>query len=136
MSVTPATALAVVKTVKTLVLTWSASTTPGATHTVYRSKGACGAFVAVATGLSTSYTDANVLNGEVYAYYVVATLNAAASTPSATVRLQFVGAPDQYVTPLVQGRPPVSVYAGVVAAGCGESERILKLKGRASLCGK
>jgi hypothetical protein len=144
MSVNPATALVVTPIVKALRLSWTNSTTAGATHTVYRSRGACGAYVAVASDILTPYTDYNVTNGEVYAYYVVATLGATTSAATAVVSQTFVGPADSSSATLTSQdaltdrKGAVAVYtndAGI-PAGCGEFQRLQRLRGQATMCGK
>lgn len=144
MSVDPATSFAVTAGNTSLRLAWTNSTTAGATHTVYRSRGACGAYVAVATDVMTPYIDYNVSNGETYAYYVVATLGAATSAASATVTRMFTGPTDQYkdvlksADALTDRRGAVAVftnYAGI-PQGCGEFQRLQRLRGKATMCGK
>ncbi len=140
----PATSLVLTPVLKALQLSWTNSTTPGATHTVYRSKGACGAYVAIATNLLSTYTDYNVSNGEVYAYYVVATLGTATSDPTPTVYLTYLGPADSYSATLTSSdalsdrKGAVAVftnYAGI-PAGCGEFQRLQRLRGKATMCGK
>ncbi len=146
MSVNPATTPAVALLVKALRVSWTNSTTSGATHIVYRARGANGeqAFVPVATGVLTPYIDYNVTNGETYAYKIVATNAGASSTDSATVILTYVGPPDEYSATLTSSddlterRGAVAVYtnAAGIPAGCGEFQRLQRLRGQATLCGK
>ncbi len=134
MPVNPATALAITQGVKFLLVSWTNSTTSGARHTVYRSRGANGCFVPVASNILTPYTDADVSAGETYAYYIVATATGESSVPSNTSTLTYVGPQDPYATEVPRGA--VTVYAGVVAAGCGEYQRLQRLRGQAIMCGK
>jgi hypothetical protein len=144
MSVNPATAPALTSGIKSLVVSWTNSTTVDTTHTVYRSRGACGAYVAVATGVLAPYTDYNVTNGETYAYYIVATLGTAVSVPTATVSVTFVGPVDQYSptlassNALTERKGAVAVFTNYtgIPAGCGEFQRLQRLRGQATMCGK
>jgi hypothetical protein len=144
MAVNPATAPAITLVVKALRVSWTNSTTAGATHTVYRSRGACGTYVPVVTGISTPYIDYNVTNGETYSYYVVAAAGGVSSVASATVILTYVGPADEYSATLTSSdaltdrRGAVAVftnYAGI-PQGCGEFQRLQRLRGQATLCGK
>ncbi len=127
---------------KSLTVAWTNSVTAGATHTVWRSRGACGAFVAIAVAQMGSYIDYNVSNGETYAYYVVANVGTTSSAASATVTATFVGPVDQYKDVLTSAdalsdrKGAVAVYSGQTTAGCGEYQRLLRLRGQATLCGK
>ncbi len=144
MSVNPATAPAVTLRVKALSVSWTNSTTTGATHTVYRSRGALGGYVPVATGILTSYIDYNVTNGEVYAYKIVATAGGVSSAESATVSLTYVGPVDEYSATLTSSdalterRGAVAVYTNYagISAGCGEFQRLQRLRGQSIMCGK
>ena len=125
-----------------MVLAWTDSTTPGATHAVYRSLGACGAFVQIATNVSATYTDVNVSNGETYAYKIVAT-EANDSAESATIVRMYGGPADQYSATLTADgltdrRGAITVFANPdgLPQGCGEFQRLQRLRGRAALCGK
>ena len=142
--VNPATSLAVTPLVGALKLTWTNSTTAGTTHTVYRSRGACGSYVAVASGIGTPYTDYNVSNGETYSYYVVAMTGGVDSTATSVVSHTYVGAADPYSATLTSSdalterKGAVAVftnYAGI-PAGCGEFQRHQRLRGQATMCGK
>jgi hypothetical protein len=136
---------AVTLEINLLRVTWTNSATTDATHTVYRSRGACGAYVAVASGISTPYIDYNVSNGEVYAYYIVASAPGYTdSVPTAVVRITFTGVPDQYSATLTSsdatternGALAVYTNAAGIPAGCGEFQRLQRLRGQATLCGK
>lgn len=144
MAVNPATSPAVTHVLKALRVSWTNSSTAGATHTVYRSRGACGAYVPVATGILAPYIDYNVTNGETYSYYVVATAGGASSAQTASVALTYVGPVDQYSATLTSSdaltdrRGAVAVYtnpAGILQ-GCGEFQRLQRLRGQSTLCGK
>ena len=145
MSVNPATAPSVSLLVNALRVSWTNSTTAGATHTVYRSVcGATGTFVPVATGILTPYTDYNVTNGVTYSYYIVAALAGVNSAASSTVTLTYVGPADPYSATLTSEdaltdrRGAIAVYtnnAGI-PQGCGEFQRLQRLRGQATLCGK
>lgn len=144
MAVNPATAPAITLVVKALRVSWTNSTTSGANHTVYRSRGACGTYVSVATGILAPYIDYNVTNGEAYSYYVVASAGGVSSAASAKVALTYVGPADEYSATLTSSnaltdqRGAVAVYTndGGIPAGCGEFQRLQRLRGRATLCGK
>ena len=142
MSVNPATSLNIALDVNNLTVSWTNSTTVGALHTVYRSRGACGAFVPVAEGILSPYVDFNVSSGEVYAYYVVATSNGSTSADSKIVKLQFVGGIDQYQASRTsqdtrsEQKAMAIVYSGETPSGCGEFQRLQKLRGKSYLCGK
>ncbi len=142
MAVASATNLALALGVKSLTLSWTNSVTAGATHTVYRSHGPCRTYVAVATGILSPYIDYNVANGEVYRYYVVAQVGTITSPASLEVIGTFVGSPDPYRDSLTSQdarsdqQGAVAVYGGIVAAGCGEYQRLQKLRGKLFLCGK
>ncbi len=145
MSVNPATAPSVSQIVKALRVSWTNSTTAGATHTVYRSLcGAAGTFVPVATGILSPYTDYNVTNGVTYSYYIIATAAGANSAASSTVTLTYVGPADPYSATLTSEdaltdrRGAVAVYTNYagIPQGCGEFQRLQRLRGQATLCGK
>jgi hypothetical protein len=144
MSVNPATAVAVTQIVKALRVSWTNSTTAGATHTVYRSRGANGAFVAVAINAASPYIDYDVANGETYSYQIIASLNGVSSTVNTTVTLTYTGPVDQNVATLTSSdaltdrRGAVAVYTNYagIPQGCGEFQRIQRLRGQATMCGK
>ncbi len=145
MAANPATNPAVTLAVNNLRITWTNSTSTGATHTVYRSRGACGAYVAVASGIRTPYIDYDVSNGEVYAYYIVASAPGLTnSVPTAVVQTTFTGVPDQYSATLTSSdavterRGALAVYtnAAGIPAGCGEFQRLQRLRGQVTMCGK
>ena len=131
--------------ITSITVSWTNSATAGATHTVWRSRGACGAFTAIATGLGgTPYIDYNVSNGETYAYYITATDSSGTSAATNTIMATFVGPVDQYKDTLTSSdaltdrRGAVTVatnYAGI-PQGCGEYQRLQRLRGQATLCGK
>ena len=127
--------------VKNLLLSWTDSTTPGAYHTVYRSRGACGLYVPVASGILSPYIDSNVSTGEVYSYYVVATQGTSESTPTVRKTLQYVGSADQYKDSLTsqartEQKGATVVFSGGVSSGCGEYQRLQQLRGKLFQCGK
>jgi hypothetical protein len=142
MSVSPATNPTISLGTKSLVISWTNSISAGATHTIYRSRQACGTYVPVASGILSPYIDYNVSNGEVYNYYIVANVANNASDASSTVSLQFIGSSDQYKDSLTSqdARSEVIgatvVYSGSVASGCGEYQRLQQLRGKFFLCGK
>lgn len=142
MAINPATAPSVTLVLKGLRVEWTNSTTAGATHTVYRSRGACGVYVPVASEILTPYIDYNVGNGETYAYYIVAQNGLVSSTETATVSLMYVGPanPHSDITSSANGltdrRGAFTVFAGVVPAGGGEYQRLQRLRGKAVQCGK
>jgi hypothetical protein len=144
MSVNPATAVAVTQIVKAFRVSWTNSTTAGATHTVYRSRGANGAFVAVATGAATPYIDYDVANGETYSYQIIASVGTASSVLNTTITRMYNGPVDQYVATLTSSdaltdrRGAVAVYTNYagIPQGCGEFQRLQRLRGQATMCGK
>ncbi len=142
MAVNPATNPVLTLGVKSLTLSWTNSTSSGATHTVYRSRGACGTYVPVASGILSPYIDYSVSSGEVYAYYIQATVGTSVSTTTRPVSLQFVGSLDQYKESLTsqeartEQRGGVVVYSSGVASGSGEYQRLQQLRGKLFLCGK
>lgn len=144
MAVNPATSVSVTQIVKALRVSWTNSTTAGAIHTVYRSRGANGAFVAVATDAITPYIDHDVSNGETYAYKVIASVGITQSTTNATVTQMYTGPADGYVATLTSSdaltdrRGAVAVYTNYagIPAGCGEFQRLQRLRGQAIMCGK
>jgi hypothetical protein len=146
MAVDPATAPSIAQISLALRVSWTNSTTSGARHTVYRARGANGenAFVPVATGLLSPYIDYNVTNGETYAYYIVATLGTTTSAETTRVTLTYVGPADQYSATLTSSdaltdrRGAVAVYTNQagIPAGCGEFQRLQRLRGKATLCGR
>jgi hypothetical protein len=143
MAVNPATSPSVTLLVKALRVSWTNSTTVGATHTVYRSRGACGFFVAVASDIQTPYIDYNVANGETYSYKIVAIASGVTSTESATVSITYVGPPDEYSATLTssdgltnrRGATTVFTNAAGIPQGCGEFQRLQRLRGQTTLCG-
>ncbi len=142
MAVAAPTNLALTLGLKSLTLSWTNSATAGATHTVYRSRGACGAYVPVATGILTPYIDSNVSNGEVYRYYLVAQVGSTTSAATNTVTLTYVGSADPYKDSLTSQdarsdqRGATVVYTNGITAGCGEFQRLQQLRGKSYLCGK
>ena len=144
MATAPATNVNVTQIVKALRVTWTNSTTGGATHTVYRSRGACGAYVAVISGLTTaSYTDYDVSNGETYAYKIVAIAGGVGSEDSNVVTIMYGGPADQYAATLTadgltERRGALAVFTNVdgIPKGCGEYQRLQRLRGQATMCGK
>ncbi len=142
MAVNPATSPALSLGVMSITVSWTNSTTSGALHTVYRSRGKCGTYVPVASGILTPYIDSNVSTGEVYAYYIIASVGTTSSTATTPISLQFVGSQDQYKDTLTsqeartEQKGGVVVYSGTVAAGCGEYQRLQQLRGKSFLCGK
>jgi hypothetical protein len=142
MSVNPPTNPTVSLGVNKLIVSWTNSTTFGAFHTVYRSRGACGVFVPVAEGIQSPYMDSNVSTGEVYSYYVVAMLGGEQSTASVQKKLQYVGGSDQYKATLTSQdarsdqKGATVVFSGGIQSGCGEYQRLQKLRGKSFLCGK
>ena len=137
MAINPPTALALSQTLRSINLSWTASATSGVRYTVYRDRAANGYFLPIGVDQSsTSYRDFNVSPGVVYRYYVVATLNGSAvSIPTAILQATYVGATDPYGA-RDAAVPATTVAAGVVAAGCGEFQRLQRLRGRAIGCGK
>lgn len=144
MPVSAPTNVAITKSVKALILSWTNSVSAGTTHTVWRSRGVCGAYVAIATNQSATFTDFNVSNGETYAYYIVASTTTEDSPASATVVATYVGPVDQYKDVLKsadaltdrKGAVAVATQYGGIPQGCGEYQRLLKLRGQATMCGK
>lgn len=142
MAVAAPTNLTLTLGVKSITLAWTNSSTVGADHIIYRSRGACGAYVPVASGILTPYIDANVSSGEVYAYYVVANVGTTESAATSTKSLQFVGPQDQYKDSRTSQdartdqKGGVAVYTGAIASGCGEYQRLQQLRGKSYLCGK
>jgi hypothetical protein len=136
MAISPPTALALTRSIKSINLAWSASATAGVQYAVYRDRGANGYFLPIAIDRSeTSYIDFNVSPGVVYRYFVVATLAGAESAPTGTVQAIYIGPKDDYGV-RDAAVPATTVAAGVVKAGCGEFQRLQKLRGRAIGCGK
>lgn len=68
----------------TVALSWTASTTSGATYNVYRQQACSGNFAQIngSTVTTTAYTDAAVAPGETYCYQVTAVLSGVESTAS------------------------------------------------------
>jgi len=70
----------------TVTLSWTASTTSGATYNVYRQQACSGNFAQIASAVSaTAYIDGAVTNGETYCYEVTAvasSIESAASNPA------------------------------------------------------
>lgn len=128
--------------VNNLLLSWTNSTTPGAYHTVYRSRGACGLYVPVASGILSPYIDSNVSTGEVYSYYVVATAGTSESAPTIRKTLSYVGHSDQYKDSLTsqdartEQKGAAVVFSGEASFGGGEYERLQRLRGKLYMCGK
>jgi hypothetical protein len=140
MAISPPSALTLSQRIRSIVLSWTPSGTAGVSYTVFRDRSANGFFQAVGTNISgTTYADFNVLPGVVYRYYVVATLAGAESTPTSTAAATFVSCSKNTA---VESRDTsaslgaITVAAGVVAAGCGEFQRLQRLRGRAIGCGK
>jgi hypothetical protein len=140
MAIIPPSALVLSQTLRSITLSWTASGTAGVYYTVYRDRSANGFFQEVATELTTTgYADYNILPGVVYRYYVVATLAGAESAPTSTVSATAttcskITAVDSHDKSAALG--PITAAAGVVAAGCGEFQRLQRLRGRAIGCGK
>lgn len=144
MATAPATNLRVVSATRNVTLTWTASTSaPNVSYTVYRSSSGGCLFKAVGTTPEdvTSYYDLNVENGTVYQYYVIATKAGVDSEATSTISTTYVGAPTaQYQAErlsedaLTDRRANTVVAAGVVKAGCGEYQRLQKLRGNLSAC--
>lgn len=136
MSVSPATNLQISQAFERINLSWTASPTSGAKYIVYRSRGGTGLFGPInAEQTATSYSDFNVENGISYKYYVVATLAGTNATPTSTVDFSFTGPADQYWS----GPKTVAdqtVAAGIVRSGCGEFQRLQKLRGTLETCSK
>jgi hypothetical protein len=139
MATNPATNLAVSRQLYANVLTWTASSTAGATYIVFRGTGA-GCLFQIGTSSTTTYTDGNVSNGTTYYYYVVATASNVQSVPSDTVYRTYVGPPGAARNPDEGARSSkkteAAVSNGVVPAGCGEHVRLLRLKGNLAKCSK
>lgn len=144
MATNPATNLRVVSATRNVTLTWTASTSaPSVTYTIYRSSSGGCLFKAIGTTGTdvVTYYDLNVDNGTVYQYYVVATKAGVDSVPTITVSTTYVGGPTDQYKPELQSQDALSdrrantvVAAGVVKAGCGEYQRLQKLKGNLSAC--
>lgn len=68
----------------TVVLSWTASATSGATYNVLRQQACSGIFIQINSSAvtSTTYTDAAVAPGETYCYEVEAVLSGVDSAPS------------------------------------------------------
>ena len=135
----PATNLAVSRQLYANVLTWTASSTGGASYIVFRGTSAeC--LIQIGTSNTTTYTDGNVSNGVTYYYYVIATASDIPSVPSNTVYLTYVGPPGAARNPDEGARSSkkteAAVSNGVVPAGCGEHVRLLRLKGTLAKCSK
>lgn len=144
MATAPATNLRVVSATRHVALTWTASTSaPSVTYTIYRSStGGC-LFKAIGTTDAdvVTYYDLNVENGTVYQYYIIATKAGVDSAASATAYTTYVGGPTDQYKPELQSqnafadrRANTVVAAGIVKAGCGEYQRLQKLKGNLSAC--
>lgn len=144
MATAPPTNVTAVSATRNVTLTWTASTSaPNVTYTVYRSASGGCLFKAVGTTATdaTTYNDLNVRNGLVYQYYVIATEAGVASVASNTASVTYVGGPTsayQAETGSQEARTEAKadtvVAAGVVKAGCGEYQRLQKLKGNLAAC--
>jgi hypothetical protein len=68
----------------TVALSWTASTTSGATYNVYRQQACSGNFAKINTTAvaTTTFTDAAVAPGETYCYQVTAVSSGLESTPT------------------------------------------------------
>lgn len=144
MATAPPTNLTAVSATRNVTLTWTASASaPGVTYTIYRSSSGGCLFKAINTtppDVLTFY-DLTVQNGTIYKYYVVATKGGSDSVSTPTVSVTYVGGPkSQYQAETtsqnayIDRRANTVVAAGIVKAGCGEYQRIQKLKGNLSAC--
>lgn len=142
MAVAPATNPILELGIESLTLSWTNSITFGTQHKVYRSRGACGVYVPIISGIQSPFIDYNVSNGEVYKYYIVATVGNILSSESTVVSLTFVGSSDQYKDTLTsqdargEQLGAKTVYGGTVISGCGEYQRLQQLRGKSFMCGK
>lgn len=144
MATAPATGLTAVSAIRQVVLTWIASTSaPNVTYSVYRSTSGGCLFKECGTTDTdvTEFIDLNVENGIVYQYYVVATKEGINSVPSSMISITYVGGPTaRYQSErlssraLIDRRANTVVASGIVKAGCGEYQRLQKLRGNLSAC--
>jgi hypothetical protein len=139
MATNPATNLTLSRSLYSLSLSWTASTTPGASYILFRGLSAS-CLTRIGTTDSTSFVDATVRNGVTYFYYVVATLAGVESVPSNIASLTYVGPPGAARNPdegeHVRQKAELAVGYGVVRAGGGEGIRLQRLKGHLAVCGK
>jgi hypothetical protein len=139
MATNPATNVVAARVVYRVRLTWTASSTAGATYIVYRGPNAeC--LTPIGTSVDTSFVDQNVSTGHTYYYYVIATASNINSVPSNITYITYVGPPGLCYNPdegaHISGKAESVVATGVVPQGCGESVRLMRLKGNLGKCSK
>ena len=136
MAVSPPTGFILTKSLRSFDLSWNASATAGARYTVYRDRSGNGYFETISIAKTArTYKDFNINPGVLYRYHVIATFGGIESDPTPILNVTYVGPKDQYGA-RDAAIPATTVAAGVVKAGCGEFERLQKLRGRSIAYGK
>lgn len=139
MATNPATNLVISRLVYRVRLTWTASSTPDASYILYRGPNAeC--LTQIGTSATTTFLDQNVTTGHTYYYYVVATASNVNSVPSNITYITYVGPRDAAYNPdegaYLSQKAEAVIASGVYSAGCGESVRLMRLKGNLGKCSK